>query len=128
MKYARLKSIDGSGTIMRYFDLAEGELAKENDFYEIVSGKAKKIAEGSKPTGTILGFSHGGDKLVKGKILLDINPAIVYRALIENAEALPIVGDVVDGFKKVIDVHEHDLTYEFVVMHPAVESAEFTIS
>ena len=115
MKYARLKSTNGSGTIMRYFDLADNELAIDNYFYEVVDGKAKKIEDGTTPTGNIIGFSHGGDKLIKRKILLDINPAIVYSALVENAGELPTVGTIIDGFKKVIDVHEHDLSYEFVI-------------
>lgn len=115
MKYARLKTINGTGTIMRYFDLADGELAIENNFYEVIEGKAKAIADGATPTGNIIGFSHGGDKLVKGKIFLDINPAVVYIAKVETAEELPVVNDAIDGFKKVIDVHEHDLSYEFVI-------------
>lgn len=115
MKYARLKTTNGTGTIMRYFDLAEGQKAEANNFYEVVGGVAKKLADGTKPTGNIIGFSHGGDKLVKGKIFLDINPAVVYVAQVENAEALPTVNTVIDGYKKVIDVHTHDLTYEFVI-------------
>ena len=115
MNYKRLKSIDGSGTIMRYFDLAEGQEAKANVFYEIVSGKAKEIAEGATPTGAVIGFSHGGDKLVKDEILLDVNPAIVYVATVANAEALPTVGTKVNGFKKVLAVDEETLTYEFVI-------------
>ena len=115
MDYRRYKSIDGSGTIMRYFDLAEGQEAKANVFYEIISGKAKEVAEGATPTGTIIGFSHGGDKLVEGKLLLDVNPAIVYLATVENKEALPTVGAVLNGFKKVLAVDEETLTYEFVI-------------
>ena len=113
MNYKRLKSIDGSGTIMRYFDLAEGQEAKTNVFYEIVSGKAKEIAEGSTPTGKIIGFSHGGDKLVEGKLLLDVNPAIVYIA--SDVEDLPTVGTVLNGFKKVLAVDAEASTYEFVI-------------
>ncbi len=115
MKYARLKTTNGTGTIMRYFDLAEGQEAKANNFYEVVGGVAKIVNEGSTPTGNIVGFSHGGDKLIKGKIFLDINPAVVYVAKVDEAGSLPKVNDVIDGFKKVIDVHEHDLTFEFVV-------------
>ena len=113
MNYKRLKSTNGSGTIMRYFDLADGQEAKTNVFYEIVDGKAEEIADGSTPTGTIIGFSHGGDKLVEGKILLDVNPAIVYIA--SDVEELPTVGAVIDGFKKVLAVDAEASTYEFVI-------------
>ena len=115
MKYARLKTINGTGTIMRYFTLAEEETAESNVFYEVLNGKAQKIADGVTPTGNIIGFSHGGDKLIKGEIFLDVNPAVVYVAKVETAENLPAVNDVIDGYKKVIDVHENDFTYEFVI-------------
>ena len=38
VKYQRLKSIDGSGTIMRYYELAENEDAYTNAFYGIKNG------------------------------------------------------------------------------------------
>lgn len=113
MNYKRFKSTNGSGTIMRYFDLADGQEAKTNVFYEIVEGKAKEIADGSTPTGTIIGFSHGGDKLVEGKLLLDVNPAIVYIA--SNVAEMPAVGEVIDGFKTVLAVNAEASTYEFVI-------------
>ena len=116
MNYKRSKSIDGSGTIMRYFDLADGQEAKTNVFYEIVGGKAQEVMEGSTPTGKIVGFSHGGDKLVERKILLDVNPAIVYIA--SEVDSLPNVGDLIDGFKKVLAVDGEAMTYEFTLNLP----------
>lgn len=127
MNYKRLKSTNGSGTIMRYFDLADAQEAKTNVFYEILNGKAKEIADSATPTGTIIGFSHGGDKLVEGKILLDVNPAIVYIA--SEVSELPTVGTVIDGFKKVLAVDAEASTYEFVIGGAGATAmkAEFTI-
>lgn len=104
MKYRRLKSIDGSGTIMRYFKLDEGEEALANAFYGTKDGVAERI-EGTASGYDWIGFSHGGDNLNKGEIFLDVNPAIEYMAILGEAEARPAVGEVVNGYQKVIAVH-----------------------
>lgn len=104
MKYQRLKSIDGSGTIMRYYELADGEEAYTNVFYEVASNKCAKIS--GTPTGELIGFSHGGDRLVNGCMLLDINPSIVYMGIFEEGEeSRPNIGEIVNGYQKVIDTH-----------------------
>lgn len=103
-EYRRLKSITGDGTIMRYYDLASDEDAYTNAFYGIASEKASKI-EGEVSGADIIGFSHGGNALVEGKILLDINPHIVYMCLLDDDDARPAIGDLVNGYQRVIDTH-----------------------
>lgn len=104
MKYQRLKSIDGSGTIMRYYELAEGQVAYTNCFYDITSNKCSKVS--GTPTGELIGFSHGGDRLVSGCMLLDINPAVVYMGILEDGDDdRPNIGEIVNGYQKVIDTH-----------------------
>lgn len=104
MKYRRLKSITGDGTIMRYYKFT-GE-ALTNAFYGITDGIAEKI-EGEVGEGVqIIGFSHGGNNLAKGLIFLDINPGIVYMGIFEDGEDdRPEIGDVVNGYQRVIDTH-----------------------
>lgn len=104
VKYQRLKSIDGSGTIMRYYELAEGEEAYTNAFYGITDGKAKKL-EGALDGEVLVGFSHGGNALVDGMILLDINPAIVYLCALGEGDTPPAIGDLINGYLRVIDTH-----------------------
>lgn len=106
-EYRRLKSIDGSGTIMRYYELKD-DLAYTNCFYEIKDGKAEKI-EGA-ASGNLIGFSHGGNALAKGLIFLDINPSVVYMGILEDDEEGPAIGDIVNGYQKVIDTHYDDDT------------------
>lgn len=107
MKYRRLKSIDGSGTIMRYYELDDGEAAVyANAFYGVEDGKATKL-DGAVGEGVeLIGFSHGGGNLAEGLLFLDINPAIVYMGILEDAdEGRPEIGNVVFGYQKVIDTH-----------------------
>lgn len=104
MKYQRLKSIDGSGTIMRYYKFT-GDEAYTNAFYGVTDGVAEKIVGTVGDGVQIIGFSHGGNNLAKGLILLDINPAIVYAAFLGEGEDRPDIGDVVNGYQKVIDTH-----------------------
>lgn len=104
MKYQRLKSIDGSGTIMRYYELAD-DVAYANAFYGIADGKASKI-EGTASGFGLIGFSHGGNNLAEGLIFLDINPNVVYMGILgEEDEGRPAIGEVVNGYQKVIDTH-----------------------
>ena len=104
MKYQRLKSIDGSGTIMRYYELAD-DVAFANAFYGITDGKASKIV-GTVSGATLIGFSHGGNNLAEGLVFLDINPSIVYMGILgEEDEGRPAIGDLVNGFQRVIDTH-----------------------
>ena len=104
MKYQRLKSIDGSGTIMRYYELAD-DVAYTNAFYKIANGKATKIV-GTVSGAALIGFSHGGNNLAEGLIFLDINPSVVYMGILgEEDEGRPAIGELVNGFQRVIDTH-----------------------
>ena len=104
MKYQRLKSIDGSGTIMRYYEV--NGTAYTNAFYGIKDNKATKISGAVGADVELIGFSHGGDNLAKGLLFLDINPSIVYMGILEEADAgRPNIGEVVNGYQKVIDTH-----------------------
>lgn len=104
MKYQRLKSIDGSGTIMRYYELAD-DVAYANAFYKIANGEATKIV-GTVDGAALIGFSHGGNNLAEGLIFLDINPNVVYMGILgEEDEGRPAIGELVNGFQRVIDTH-----------------------
>ena len=104
MKYRRLKSIDGSGTIMRYYNLKAKEEALTNCFYGIADDVAERI-EGTAEGYGLIGFSHGGDNLSKGQIFLDINPSVEYMAILGEADDRPEIGDVVNGYQKVVAIH-----------------------
>lgn len=104
MKYRRLKTIAGDGTIMRYYDLKDAQEALCNCFYGIKNSEAEKI-EGEATGFELIGFSHGGDNLVKGKIFLDINPAVEYMAILGEGEDRPEIGEVVNGYQKVVATH-----------------------
>lgn len=104
MKYQRLKSIDGSGTIMRYYEVNGTAFA--NAFYGIKDNKATKIVGAVGADVELIGFSHGGNNLAKGLLFLDINPSIVYMGILEEGDAgRPNIGEVVNGYQKVIDTH-----------------------
>ena len=104
MKYQRLKSIDGSGTIMRYYELAD-DVAYANAFYKIANGKATKIV-GTVSGAALIGFSHGGNNLAEGLIFLDINPNVVYMGILGDEDTgRPAIGELVNGFQRVIDTH-----------------------
>ena len=106
MKYRRLKSIDGSGTIMRYYKIEDGTEALANTFYGVNSNSKVERIEGTVGNGvTLIGFSHGGDRLAKGLVFLDINPSIVYMGILGDGEDRPKIGDVVNGYQRVIDTH-----------------------
>ena len=106
MKYQRLKSIDGSGTIMRYYELDNSQsVAYNNAFYGITSGKAKKL-NGAVTNEELIGFSHGGGNLAEGLVFLDVNPNVVYMGILEEADTgRPAIGNIVFGYQKVIDTH-----------------------
>lgn len=105
MKYRRLKSLDGTGSITRYYKLAEGELGYCNCFYEVDNnGEAKKIS-GTPTTGNIIGFSHGGNSFAKGLILLDIGETPLYMGILAEGETQPAITNLVNGYQEVVDVH-----------------------
>lgn len=105
MKYRRLKSTTGDGTIMRYYELKD-TVAYCNAFYGVKDNKAEKI-EGTVGDGIeLIGFSHGGNNLAKGLIFLDINPHVVYMGILSEEDTeRPNIGEVVNGYQKVIDTH-----------------------
>lgn len=108
MRYNKLKSIDGSDSVTKYYKLDTDEEALANVFYGVKDGVAERI-EGTASGYDIIGFSHGGDKVVKGKILLDINPQIAYIVKLGENESRPEVGEVVNGYQRVIAVnYEND--------------------
>lgn len=102
-EYRRLKSIDGSGTIMRYYDLEDDE-AYTNCFYKIASDKATKLS-GSGAGADLIGFSHGGNAFIAGKILLDINPGVEYMAILDEEDDRPTIGELVNGYQRVTGIH-----------------------
>jgi hypothetical protein len=106
MKYRRLKTLDSTGVpVMRYYKLAEGETAYCNCFYEVDSnGEAKKIS-GTPTEGNIIGFSHGGNNLAKGLILLDINETPLYMGILAEGETQPTIATLVNGYQVVVDTH-----------------------
>lgn len=107
MKYQRLKSIDGSGTITRYYTLDSDQAAAyANAFYGVASNQKVQKLEGTASGMTLIGFSHGGANLVEGCVLLDINPNVVYMGILEDEDAgRPAIGDIVFGYQRVIDTH-----------------------
>ena len=105
MKYRRLKSLDGTGSILRYYKLAEGETAYCNCFYEVdTNGEAKKIS-GTPTQGNLIGFSHGGNSLAKGLILLDIGETPLYMGILAEGVTGPNIANLVNGYQVVVDTH-----------------------
>lgn len=107
MKYRRLKTLGSNGhPTLRYYKLADDAEALCNVFYGLEDGVASKI-EGEVGEGvTLIGFSHGGGNLYKKHMLLDINENVVYMGILgEGEDDRPAVGEIVNGFQKVIDTH-----------------------
>lgn len=110
MKYRRLKTLESTGTpILRYYKLAAGQFAVANAFYGLKDGEATRIEGAVGEDATLIGFSHGGDNLARGLIFLDINDFVVYMAMLEDGEEdRPKIGEIVNGYQKVIDTHYED--------------------
>lgn len=107
MKYRRLKTLDSTGVpVMRYYKLAENQTPPYcNCFYIISDGLAVK-QEGDKTGTELVGFSHGGNNLAKGLILLDINETPLYMGILEGTDTQrPAIGELVNGYQRVIDTH-----------------------
>ena len=107
MKYRRLKTLDSNGhPTLRYYELATDEEALCNVFYGLTEGKVSVI-DGEVGEGvTLIGFSHGGANLAKGLMLLDINDTVVYMGIFgEGEEDRPKIGEIVNGYQRVIDTH-----------------------
>ncbi len=103
MKYRRLKTVADHSFVLRYYKLKDA-VAYTNAIYEIDdNGEATKVS--GTPTGKLIGFSHGGNNLAKGMILLDVNGQAVYMGLLEEGDTQPAIGDLVNGYQKVIDTH-----------------------
>lgn len=96
------------GIIM--FPLKENEKVENGAIYEIVSGVAQKVV--TAPEGDIIGVCQGGDKVEKGKIMLDIDPTSIYR---ETYEDKPTIGGKVLGCKLVIAVNEENKTFDYML-------------
>lgn len=103
MKYRRLKTDADHSFVLRYYKLKDA-VAYTNAIYEIDdNGEATKVS--GTPTGGLVGFSHGGDNLAKGMILLDINDQAIYMALLEEGDTQPAIGEIVNGCQKVVYTH-----------------------
>jgi len=105
-KYQRLKSVDGSDSVTRYVDLDDDE-AYTNCFYGVADDKASKL-EGTASGVDLIGFSFGGNNLVEGRILLDFSELALYMCRIEEGDTKPGIGDLINGYQRVIDVHDDD--------------------
>lgn len=104
MKYRRLKTLDSTGVpILRYYKLAD-TVAYANCFYGIANDQASKI-EGAASGKALIGFSHGGNNLGKGLIFLDINETSLYMGILEEGDTKPAIGDLVNGYQRVVDTH-----------------------
>ena len=106
-KYQRLKSDDGSDSVTRYFPLADDEEAYTNCFYGIADDEASKI-EGTASGVDLIGFSFGGNNVVGGKILLDYSEHALYMCRIEEGDEKPSIGDLINGYQRVVDVHDNE--------------------
>lgn len=96
------------GIIM--FPLKEKEEVVNGAVYEIVSGVAQKVT--ATPTGEIIGVCQGGDKVEKGRIMLDIDPTSIYR---ETYTDKPTIGEKLLGCKLVIATDETNKTYDYIL-------------
>lgn len=113
MKYRRLKTTNSTGVpILRYYKLADGQLAYANAFYYLKDGEATKIEGTVSKNAQIIGFSHGGDRLAKGLIFLDTNETVLYMAILGEGEGRPKIGEVVNGYQKVVDTHYEEESAE----------------
>ena len=125
IKYQRLKSLDGSDSVTRYFPLKEGEDAYVNCFYEVVNNAATKIKGAASGDG-IIGFSFGGNKLNVGEIFLDPDEDALYMGYLEDGDTKPDIGDLINGYQRVIDVHDDgdmdEPYYVFKIEQPAASS------
>lgn len=104
MKY---KNMNGEAIMV---PLANGEEVVAGAIYEVTGGKAKKAE--SSVTGDLFGVCKGGDKVVRGMIMLDINPTSIFR---EAYTELPTIGTIVNGCKLVIGVDTEEKEFEYIL-------------
>lgn len=103
----KFKNMNGEAILV---PVAEGEAIVAGAIYEVTAGKAKKA--GSSVTGELFGVCKGGNKVVEGMIMLDINPTSIFR---EAYTSEPTIGTIVDGCKLVIAVDTDEKEYDFVL-------------
>ncbi len=101
------KNMNG-GVIL--FPLKENEEVVNGAVYEVNDGKASKVT--GTPTGALIGVCMGGDKVEKGKIMLDIDPTSIF---LEKYTEVPTIGAFVDGCKLVIGVDTDAGTFTYIL-------------
>lgn len=95
-----------------YFPLKADEEVVNGAAYEIVDGKAQKVA-GTGATSNVVGICVGGDNVRDGQIMLDIDPTAVYTE--SYTGAAPALGSFVHACKLVIGVDTAAKTFDYLV-------------
>ncbi len=100
-----------------FFPLQNTEEAVENGaIYEVKDGKAVKVASGVAPTSDLIGVAVGGNNVEKGKVLLTVNPLMIFK---EDYTVKPTLGSYVDGCKLVVEIDEDKQTFKFLLRKQA---------
>lgn len=104
-----------------YFPLKSGETVTSGAVYEIVSGKAQKVAS-TGATGDLFGVCEGGDNVRKGYVMLDIDPTSVFTEA--YASTAPTLGTFVDGCKLVTNVDTDARTFGYILKKEPATTSE----
>lgn len=102
-----------------YFPLKNNEEVTNGVAYEIVNGKAQKVA-GTGATAELIGICEGGDNVRDGFIMLDIDPTSVFTE--SYSSDAPTVGDYVLDCKLVLAVDTSAKTFDYVIKKKQAES------
>lgn len=103
--------LTNTSTRMILFPLAEGEEVVYGAVYEVGSTGATKVT--TSPTSDIIGVAMGGDKIEKGKIMLDIDQTSIFEEA--YGETAPEVGSYVLDCKLVLTVDTEKGTYTYIL-------------
>ena len=104
-----------------YFPLKSGETVTNGAVYEIVNGKAQKVAN-TGATGDLFGVCEGGDAVRTGYVMLDIDPTSVFtESYVGDA---PTLGTFVAGCKLVTNVDTDAKTFDYILRKETATETE----
>ena len=95
-----------------YFPLKADEEVVNGAVYEIVNGKAQKVAL-TGATGELIGVCEGGDNIRAGFVMLDIDPTAVFTE--SYSGDAPTLGTYVLGCKLVTNVDTTAKTFDYIL-------------
>lgn len=103
-----------------YFPLKANEEVVNGAVYEIVNGKAQKVAS-TGATGELFGVCEGGNNVRAGYVMLDIDPTAVFTEKYTSGNA-PTIGAYLLDCKLVVGLDTNALTYDYILKKKQAEN------